>query len=181
MGKNHSEPMLGTDSNGILGRAQETQAEVEGDKLTGIQEEKPKKRRYVRRVGKNGKFTRTEIAKILDQHARGLSRRQIAQEIKCADHSIQRVLDTFKPLFRTLEKVRDYQKVKPDLIDSAQLVALQSMVSDQKQEGATIGELAKMFDVLYKANRLERGQSTANITSIQFQQSVQPERSDLGD
>lgn len=106
-----------------------------------------------------------QIAYIVEQHLKGQRNIQIAREMNISRSAITAVLKKFEPVFKELPNVPDFQAIKADVIDAATLKALKSAVSQEKHDEARLGEVAKMLDVLYKAGRLERGQSTSNVAT----------------
>jgi len=102
-------------------------------------------------------------AMILDQTAKGLKPKVIAQEIGERDDYVREVIRKFKPVFKELENVPNYRSVKSDLLAAGQLVALKSAMSESKLKKASFASTLAGFEILNKAERLENNQTTENV------------------
>lgn len=102
--------------------------------------------------------------KILELAARGLNATQIMEITKVSHVTIKRVLNRFKSVFVHLEKVDAYRNTKADILAAAQVAALESAFSGNKLAKASFISTINGFDVLNKAERLEREQSTSNVS-----------------
>lgn len=163
--------MAETESQSILGH-EETVTETVTDK-----DNVPKKE------GKRGyKFRKPRVAIGIDRlglalqmDVAGVPRTEIARALGVHKATVSKALAKFEPLFQGLREVRDFREVKADIIDATQLRLLQSLMSEEKHKKASLNQAAYAFDVLYKANRLERNQSTANVSQAFYSTPDLPE------
>lgn len=115
---------------------------------------------------KRRRLNATEISKALLYTQQGIQQTDIAKMLNVTDASIKFILDKFAPVISNLKDVPDYKIAKSDLLNAGELTVLKSILKPEALETARLGELAKTFDVFYKAGRLERGLSTQNIESF---------------
>lgn len=126
------------------------------------------------------KLTQGELATVVLDYARGVKQGEIAQKFGVSEAAVSTVLDKFKPAFSELQNVESYRKAKSDLLDSAGLAVLREIVNPSKIEAADIRALACTYDIVNKHGRLERGESTQNVSqqtiSINLSPSIDLER-----
>lgn len=103
--------------------------------------------------------------KIINLHSKGANCVEIAKVCDCSRSTVFNTLKKFKQTFKNLDYVEDYQKVKADLFNSAEMTILNSMVEDEKIKKATLNQSAYALQVLHNAGRLERGQATTITAS----------------
>jgi len=101
---------------------------------------------------------------VLD-YARGIKQGEIALKMGVSDSAISLILDKFKPAFAELANVEEYRKARTELLESVQLQTLKSIACPDRQASANISQLAVALDVISKNARLERGLSTANVST----------------
>lgn len=104
-------------------------------------------------------------AEILTLKARGYPNAVVAREAGVEASSVTRLLAQYSGLMQELENVERFRDGKADLLDAAQLRVLKSLVDASKLDKASLNQVAYAMDVLYKSNRLERNQSTANVST----------------
>jgi|688.fasta_scaffold147979_2 hypothetical protein len=118
------------------------------------------------------KLRQHEIALITTDYARGMKQTEIAKKFGVSDASVSMILAQFKPLFAELGNVESYRQVKSDIIDAASLTVLKEIVNPSKVEQADLRALACSYDILNKHSRLERGESTSNVSTQSIQVTV---------
>lgn len=122
-----------------------------------------------------------KLAQMLSLAAKNVPAAQIARCIDMNERTVQHRLKKFDKLFKELKNVKDYENVRADLLSATELKMLKSLMSEDKIAKASLNNVAYAFQQVFNANRLTRGQSTANVdTKTQFT-SVQIELSDLSD
>lgn len=126
------------------------------------------RRRRGRPVG-SGRKRRVIPDKLKNQalvlKARGLPQSIIARELDLDPATVSRISSQYSGLLQELETVQEFRDAKGDLLDAAQAKVLKSLVNEGKLDKATLYHVAYALDVLYKSNRLERNQSTANVAT----------------
>ncbi len=125
---------------------------------------------------KEGKPRKLDRKKVLDLHARGFSAPEIAQQQGVAHSTVWRFLERMKPeivavesfkthradvLARIQAKSLDAQERIIDTLDDGLLAAL-----TPSQKSSMLMALNAQSGTAFDKERLERGQSTANISTI---------------
>jgi hypothetical protein len=108
--------------------------------------------------------------KILELSAKGMNNSQIAQVVDMSPSGVKKIADRFKSVFTELEKVEEYRNIKADILSAGQLAALKSAFSGNKLAKAGFLSTIQGFDLLNKAERLERNLSTENVNTQVFGQ-----------
>lgn len=93
--------------------------------------------------------------KILQLHSQGLSNRQIAAIVDRHPSQVDRMLNRFKGLIDP-EELQEFRNFKLDLIDTAKLRTLKSVLDESKHADANLRDSAQAFKILNEASRLER-------------------------
>jgi predicted transcriptional regulator len=100
------------------------------------------------------------IETMLELRDKNLNHGQIATLLGCDRSNVSRRLAKYKP---TLEKIDRYKKNRADIYAHMQTELLAGVTSDKiKDSSAT--QLITGAAILYDKERLERGQSTANMS-----------------
>ncbi|MDI3462766.1 MAG: hypothetical protein OJF50_001587 [Nitrospira sp.] len=125
---------------------------------------------------KEGKARKLDRKKVLDLHARGFSASEIAQQQGVAHSTVWRFLERMKPeigaveifkqnradvLARIQAKSLDAQERIIDTLDDGLLAAL-----TPSQKSSMLMALNAQSGTAFDKERLERGQSTANINTL---------------
>jgi hypothetical protein len=118
------------------------------------------------------RLTQGELALAVLDSARGIPQHQIAKKFGVGEAAISMILDKFKPAFAELQNVEEYRKAKASLLDSASLTVLKEIVNPVKIEAGDVRALATTYDILNKHSRLERGESTSNVSTQSIQVTV---------
>jgi hypothetical protein len=105
-------------------------------------------------------------ARILDLTVKGLGATATATATGCSVSTVNAVLRRFAPVLKALGEVEDYRGAKADILDAAQISVLESAFSGNKLKKAGFLSTLQGFEILNKAGRLEKGQSTENIQKI---------------
>jgi len=105
---------------------------------------------------------------ILELHTKKVPMRQIAKATDLPLSTVRDRIAKFSKVFEQLENVPDYREMKSSLLSAAELALLKSAMDPSKLDKASVNNLAYAFTQFNMANRLERGESTANVSKIQF-------------
>ena len=100
------------------------------------------------------------IETMLELRDKNLNHGQIAQLLGCDRSNVSRRLAKYKPTF---EKITGHKKHRADILTSVQARLLDS-VTDEKINDCTVPQLTVAYGILYDKERLERGQSTQNMS-----------------
>jgi uncharacterized protein (DUF433 family) len=126
--------------------------------------EKPKKRPGRPKGRKSG----TNVAKIVDLHARGVPPSDIAKTLGLARQSVDATLARWLPRLPNLRDVEAYRSVRADILSSCHETVIKSAMDPAKLDQARVGELAKLLHTVHQQERLERGLSTSNRAEIRY-------------
>jgi hypothetical protein len=118
------------------------------------------------------RLTQGELALAVLDSARGIPQHQIAKKFGVGEAAISMILDKFKPAFAELQNVEEYRRAKASLLDSASLTVLKEIVNPAKIEAGDVRALGTVYDILNKHSRLERGESTSNVSTQSIQVTV---------
>jgi hypothetical protein len=91
-----------------------------------------------------------------------MSRREIAKELKVSRNTVSKALDKVSDY---KEEIELFRKHRGDILDEKQRLIL-SAIDSKKVGEAKLRDLAVSAGILFDKGRLERGLSTANLTSI---------------
>lgn len=105
--------------------------------------------------------TPKDDARIVALASRGVQVREIAKICDASENTIQTRLNHFRPIFKELDKAKDYRLTKVELLDAAEYALLKNIVS--KIDGASLRDSVYAFDKVSHYGRLAAGLSTANI------------------
>ncbi|GFO60963.1 hypothetical protein GMST_32880 [Geomonas silvestris] len=109
---------------------------------------------------KGGAPEKVDLALALDLRLKGLSYQVIADHFDCSKSA---VIQRLKPYVSELEvDTETYIKNRAGIIANRQAAVLAELTSEKLQK-AGAKDLAIVFGTLYDKERLERGQSTANV------------------
>ena len=103
-------------------------------------------------------------AKVLEYRALGVPVRDIAKAAGLGLTRTKQLIKQFEPTFNRLKDIEQYRDVRQELLTATELRLLESVNDPAKLADATLRDCAYSFDLLYKAGRLERGESTANTS-----------------
>lgn len=106
--------------------------------------------------------------KVLSLAAQDLPQNTIAQVLGQPKSTVQTIIKRYSKVFKELPGVDDFRRVKADILDAAQLSVLKSGLTDAKLAKSGLLSSMKAFEVLHKAGRLERGESTENVSQQIF-------------
>lgn len=93
-----------------------------------------------------------------------LSYREIAAYFNCNESSVIRACQRLATLIPDPEAVDAYRSVKADLLDAAEMELMASLMQPEKMEKASLNNVAYAFQQIHNAGRLERGESTSNLS-----------------
>ena len=102
------------------------------------------------------------IESIIEYYRKGLSKTDIAKVLGCHHSNISNRL---KPYLDEIETLDVYKAHRADVIALKGKEILKNITPD-KIEKASAYQLTGMYSILYDKERLERGESTANIANI---------------
>lgn len=95
-----------------------------------------------------------------------LSYAQIGELLGASKQMIHQALQPFLGLLDNPEAIQGYRDNKAVLLDSVQLQMITDMIDKEKRQKATLGNAAYAAKQLDDMIRLERGQSTNNISHL---------------
>jgi hypothetical protein len=129
-------------------------------RLTPIEDHKPKTR---------GKCSNISWQTVLNDFFSGMSQAQMARKYNLCKASVKERLG---PVIKVLNGIRPedieiFRSRKADLIDAVQLKVLTEMSKEHKIERAGLKDLSSAFKELHTGVRLERGESTQNVSMKQ--------------
>lgn len=104
-------------------------------------------------------------ATILSLAAKNISPHKISKIVDLDHEQVSVIINKFKPVFKELDNIQDYRKIKTDLLSAAQLTFLRTALSDSKVRQMGSYKCIQAFNALNNAERLERNLSTANVGS----------------
>lgn len=135
------------------------------------QEPQPVKKKSGRPKGsKDGRAAkeRKRDRLIVDLHTKNVPAGVIAKTVGCAESTVWSRIKTLRENLKSLDKLKEWQENKPDILAATQFEMVQSMLEPGKLKKASVNNLAYAFDKLHQAERLERGLSTSNVQQQQF-------------
>lgn len=112
--------------------------------------------------GKGRPLTQSDIVEVLTMRQAAVPSSTIAAHLDVHVSSVNRCIERFSNVFKTLPEIRDYREYRADILQALQLQTLKSLAQEDKHEKASVNQLAYSFEVLHKAERLEVGKSTEN-------------------
>ena len=115
------------------------------------------------------------LEKILELRNKNLSHSQIAELLGCDTSNVTRRLAPYRETINNLDRFRNH---KADILAIHQQRLL-SGITAAKLKSAPLGALTLSFAQLYDKERLERGQSTENISIKSIVDSLDKDRLDL--
>lgn len=102
-------------------------------------------------------------AKVVDLALSGMLPDEIAKITGLTRSQTRDIIEKFEPIFKRLPDVDAYRSKKADLLAAGQLAVLESALSGNKLAKAGFLPTLQGFDILNKAERLDRDQSTENV------------------
>ena len=145
---------------------------VKGEAVTGNRD--PKTHVY-KKNAKGFDNIRAEEAKRLAKALKlkfvdNLSVADIAKVLQVGEQVVRTMIDPFKIIMENPEKIRQFKKWEPQILDGIRMLALEGMhdkLTDPVMRKKTdLSRLTYTYGVLYDKQRLERGESTANVLSL---------------
>jgi hypothetical protein len=83
---------------------------------------------------------------------------------------IRTMIDPFKVIMENPEQIRQFKKFEPHILDGVRMLMVQGMVDqltdEKRRKKMDLSRLTYGFGILYDKQRLERGESTANVMSL---------------
>ena len=91
-------------------------------------------------------------------------------KLQISDDSIRDMCEEFSPLMADPEKVAAFKAMEPNLLDGARMLMVQGMVEQlsnpERRQTLDLSRLTYGYGILYDKQRLERGESTANVRTL---------------
>lgn len=106
--------------------------------------------------------------KIIELKVKGVELPAIAAASGVSLATVKRTIQKFGAVFTELEQVQEFRAGKSDILDAALLTFLKSAVSRDKLDKASVNNLAYAARQVHDMGRLERGQSTANVSTNNY-------------
>jgi len=113
---------------------------------------------------------KVDVAKAFDMHfsEKAMSYYEIAAYFDVEYETIRRTLAPYKRMMEKHaagnENAKLYQEKKSMLLDAAELKMLTTCLDEEKIEDASLNNVAYTLKTIANMNRLEKGQSTANVS-----------------
>lgn len=143
--------------------------------MEGTSEEKKAKLKARKKGGRpKGSKTGAKHRKILSLYQKGMNTVEIAETIGVTNQQVGEVLRKWQELLPGLQNVHQFTANRPDILAAINEEVFKSLMKPQRLDGARVGELAKLSEVLHKQERLEKGLSTANSATIRYTKPVMP-------
>ena len=83
---------------------------------------------------------------------------------------IRTMIDPFRVIMENPEQIRQFKKFEPHILDGVRMLMVQGMVDqltdEKRRKKMDLSRLTYGFGILYDKQRLERGESTANVMSL---------------
>lgn len=105
------------------------------------------------------------MAHALSLRLKGNNYEAIAVNMGLSESGIKKCMKHFAPIIHEMENVESYREIKSNILSAMEMVLLKEMSNPEKLAKASINNLAYAFQQINNANRLEQGQSTANVHS----------------
>jgi len=99
---------------------------------------------------------------------------EIARAVKLPPSTTCRLLKRYGSWLQELEHIEDYTDTRSQLLTAGELKLFKSMMEQEKLDKASVNNLAYAMRQLYDMGRLERGQSTSNVSTQTVSISVSP-------
>jgi len=126
-----------------------------------------------------------DITRALDLRIKkGLSYNEIGRRMGVSGESVRTKLIRFEKLMSNGEDIVAFRALKSDILDGVELSLLNDLMDEEKRKGASLNNIAYAVKNVYDMNRLEKGQSTANISYADLTKSleeIQMERKQLAE
>ena len=102
------------------------------------------------------------LEKIIELYTKGLSQSEIAKYFNCSRQAINARVS---PYLEDLQALPDFKKFRADVLAFHQRRLLNSLDNESIQKASPFQRVG-MFGILYDKERLERGESTENVSYI---------------
>jgi hypothetical protein len=140
-------------------------AERDNRTQENIREGKKAKRSYKRAKPKRDcEIGRGTVLEIVNLGIKGNSPEHISKVTSVAVQTVGHILSEFKETFKLLDKVKDYDQVRGDILKAVHLQALESLGKGTKLDDANAYQLAYVTKEMFNQMRLETDQSTTNVS-----------------
>jgi len=100
---------------------------------------------------------------VLELASKHLSPGVISKATGIPETTVKNIIKKYSSIFKELKNVSDFRNLKTEILDAAQLDVLKNGLTDEKMHKASLMQSMQAFEILNKANRLEKGQSTENV------------------
>lgn len=100
---------------------------------------------------------------------------EIARAIKLPPSTTCRLLKRYGSWLQELEHVDEYTDSRSRLLSAGELKLFKSMMEQDKLDKASVNNLAYSMRQLFDMGRLERGESTSNVSQQSISVSINPD------
>ena len=112
-----------------------------------------------------------QLAKVLKlRFVDNLSVPDIAKLMSLGIQVIRGMIEPFKVIMENPEQIRQFKKYEPHILDGVRMLMVQGMMDqltdEKRRKKMDLSRLTYGFGILYDKQRLERGESTANVMSL---------------
>ena len=104
---------------------------------------------------------------------KGLSFKEIGNYFGVSEQAVHQSLKAFKNLLSDDADIKALRVSKTELLDVAELTLLNDLVEPERRKAASLNNVAYALQNVNNMNRLEKGQSTANIQYIDLTESLE--------
>jgi len=137
-----------------------------------VEKPKPKAKRPAHRP--KGRKNGEKHSRILSLRAKGYTHAEIAKAVDSDGAHVGRVLQKWAQRLPNLANTNEFRDVRSRVLTAGHEKVLEFITRDATLERARPGELAKIADVVYRQERLERDLSTDNKAIIQHTRIILP-------
>lgn len=95
---------------------------------------------------------------------KGLSYREIGELMGVSKQAIHQAIKKFEKILLPKEQLDVYRDKKTEILDSVEFELMNEMLDSEKRKKASLNNVAYSLGTLHGINRLEKGQSTSNIS-----------------
>ena len=112
-----------------------------------------------------------QLAKVLKlRFVDSISVPDIAKLMGLGIQVVRGMIEPFKVIMENPEQIRQFKKYEPHILDGVRMLMVQGMMDqltdEKRRKKMDLSRLTYGFGILYDKQRLERGESTANVMSL---------------
>lgn len=105
-----------------------------------------------------------DIAVALEMRLKkGMTFQAIADHFKCHKSAVHQRLRNFLTILQSPEALKAFQNSKQDILSAVEFKLISQLLDANKLKDASVNNIAYALQNVFNMNRLEKGESTANI------------------